>query len=148
MAKKGPENVSMDVDPTLLSDQDKADLRKTVAAEIEEDRKQFARDAFVEEERRRQRRKHTPAEQYVRIVVDAAPYVKNFMLDGEVFYTGYEYRVRRSVAMVLNEQMQRSWMHQDEIDGRSRFAPYRRSQGMFIAKDGSEHRNIDKEIAA
>lgn len=148
MSKKGPENVSMDVDPTLLSDQDKADLRKTVAVEMAEDRKQFARDAFIEEERRRQRRKHTPSEQYVRIVIDAAPYVKNFMIDGEMFFTGYEYRVRRSVAAVLNEQMQRSFMHQDEIDGRSKFAPYRRAQGMFIAKDGAVHSGVEKEVAA
>jgi hypothetical protein len=148
MSKKGPENVSMDVDPLLLSKEEREALAKEAAKAVNEDRKQAASDAYYQEELKRQRRRHTPSEQYVRIIIDAAPYVKSFMLDGEVFYTGYEYRVRRSVATVLNEQMQRSFQHQDEIDGRSKFAPYRRAQGMFIARDGAVHSGVEKEIAA
>lgn len=148
MSKKGPENVSMDVDQSLLTKVQREELDKVAAQDIEDQRVQAAKDDYYQEALKRQRRRHTPAEQYVRIVIDAAPYVKNFMLDGEMFFTGYEYKVRRSVAAVLNEQMQRSFMHQDEIDGRSKFAPYRRAQGMFIAKDGAVHSGVEKEVAA
>ena len=38
----------------------------------------------------------------------------------------------RARAIVMYEQMQRSWLHQDEIDGRSRFNSYRKPQNITI----------------
>lgn len=125
--KKGPQPADLPVDPKLLSQVEREELTKSAQKAVDEDRKQQASDAFFKQEQDRLRRKHSPAEEYVNIVIDSAPYVPCFMIDGQQFYCGYEYCVTRGQAAVLTEQMQRSWHHQDEIDGRSRFAPYRRA---------------------
>jgi hypothetical protein len=132
--KKGPQPQEFAVDPSLLSDVEKQELTKSAQKAVDEDRKQVASDEFFKKEQDRLRRRHIPAEEYVNIVIDSAPYVPHFMLDGVQFFNGFEYKVTRAQAAVLTEQMQRSWMHQDEIDGRSRFSPYRRSQGMRIGE--------------
>jgi hypothetical protein len=133
--KKGPRGpVDLPADPSILSDVEREELTKSAAKAVAEDVKQAASDEFFKQETTRLRRKHVPAEEYVNIVIDSAPYVPFFMLDGVQFFNGYEYQVTRSQSAVLTEQMQRSWQHQDEIDGRSRFAPYRRAQGMRIGE--------------
>ncbi|HXO11934.1 MAG TPA: hypothetical protein VN871_06185 [Mycobacterium sp.] len=132
--KKGPLPGELPADPSLLSDVERQELTKSAQKAVDEDRKQTASDEFFKKEQDRLRRRHIPAEEYVNIVIDSAPYVPNFMIDGEQFFNGYEYRVTRAQAAVLCEQMQRSWQHQDEVDGRSRFAPYRRAQGMHIGE--------------
>jgi hypothetical protein len=134
-AKKGPPNINdaeMPVEMELLSaDQKKAirdEAHRALLAEMEQD----ARDKFYADELKKLRREKLPAERYITITIDSAPYVPYFMIDGVRFYNGYVYEVPVKQAAVLSEQMQRSWLHQDEIDGRSKFAPYRREQGMKI----------------
>lgn len=132
MAKKTKDQTELPVDYSVLSKTEREALTQTAQQSVDEAVKQKASDAYFAKETERLRRKHIPSEQYVRIVIDSAPYVPYFMLDGVQFFNGYEYQVVRSQAAVLTEQMQRSWQHQDEVDGRSRFAPYRRAQGMKI----------------
>jgi hypothetical protein len=134
--KKGPQPADLPVDASLLSAVEREELTKSAQKAVDEDRKQQASDAFFKEEQDRLRRRHSPVEEYVNIVIDSAAYVSQFVLDGQAFYCGYEYRVTRGQAAVLCEQMQRSWHHQDEIDGRSRFAPYRRAASPTI---GARH---------
>src|SRR4029077_9778703 len=110
---------------SLLKDDDKKALReeakKSVLAEMEQD----ARDKYYSDEMARLRREKIPADQLVMLTIDAAPYVPFIMLDGVQFYHGYTYEVTVAQATTINEIMQRTWQHQDTIDGRSRLESYR-----------------------
>jgi len=116
----GPKRVMPAADFSLLAPEDMEALRKEARASILEEMKQAARDKFFENEREKLRREKVPADTLVDIEINSAPYVPYFMLDGKSFYNGYTYKIPSKVAAVLYEQMQRSWRHQDEIDGRSR----------------------------
>lgn len=132
---KGPRGpVDLPVDQSLLSKEDKAALRKEAQSAVLAERKQKARDAAFDAAVDAERRALVPEEQYVNIVIDGAPYVPFFMIDGEKFFTGYEYQVTRSQAAVLCEQMQRSWYHQNEIQGQSKFSSYRRPLDTTIGR--------------
>jgi hypothetical protein len=135
MAKneKGPQRpTTTPVDHKVLSADRRAQLTKQAEEDLAAEREQQAGDDWYDKELERLRRGYIPSAQYVRITIDAAPYVQFFMLDGVQYYPGYPYEVTRDQAAVLNEQCQRSWQHQDQIDGRDRYQPYRREQGMKI----------------
>lgn len=130
--KKGPGSRKIPTDFALLSEEDKAALRgeaqKSVLAEMEQE----ARDEFFRQAVAEARRAKTPASQIIKVFLDIAPYLPYIAIDGIQYFHGYTYDVERTRALVLYEQMQRSWLHQDEIDGRSRFDPYRRQQNVVI----------------
>lgn len=137
------------VDLTLLDEDIKKALReearKSVLAEMEQD----ARDEFFSRETEKLRRAKTPADRYVEVTVDMAPYAAFLMLDGTQYYHGYTYKVPFRVACVILEQMQRTWQHQDQIDGRERSnayrAPLNRKIGMRDA--GTRTRGFDTGVA-
>jgi hypothetical protein len=116
----GPKHAMPAADFSLLSEEDKKALREEARKSILEEMKQEARDKYFAEVRENIRRSKVPADKIVEVEVNSAPYVPFFMLDGKHFYNGYTYKVPSGVAAVLYEQMQRSWRHQDEIDGRTR----------------------------
>lgn len=116
----------------LLSDADKAALRAEAKKSILSEMEQDARDAYFASELAKLRRAEIPAEQIVHVSLDLAPFLPNVMIDGTQFFHGYSYDVPRSQALVLYEQMQRSWAHQDEIEGRNRFSAYRRPQNVQL----------------
>jgi hypothetical protein len=130
--KKGPTERSIPVKMELLSDEDKKALRAEAKASLLADMKQDARDEYFARALKKLRREQIPAEQIVNVSMDLAPFLPHVMLDGVMYFHGYAYDVPRSQAIVLYEQMQRSWMHQDEIEGRSRFNSYRRPQQLRI----------------
>ena len=132
MAKKTREPRKLDIDPTLLSEDDRLAIRKEAAASIEAERSQDARDAYFAAELAKLRRKHTPAEQIVKVTISLAPYLPHLLIDNDQYFDSYTYDVERSRAIGLYEAMQRSWLHQDEIDGRSRFNAYRRPSNNVI----------------
>ncbi|MDE2471877.1 MAG: hypothetical protein KGL35_24915 [Bradyrhizobium sp.] len=130
--KKGPGAIKPPTKLSLLSKEDKVALqeeaRKSVLAEMEQD----ARDEYFQKALKEARRAHTPSAQIVNVSVDLAPFLPHIAIDGVMYFHGYSYDVERPRAIVLYEQMQRSWQHQDEIDGRSRFNPYRRAQNVVL----------------
>lgn len=136
MAKKPPEPKKIPADLTLLSADVKAELKKEAKASLLAEMEQDARDKFFQDEMASLRRGQVPADQIVRIAIDLAEYAPNLMIDGVYYCHGYEYDVPQKTAVVLLEQMQRTWQHQDEIDGRSRFAAYRKPRGTTI---GNSH---------
>lgn len=109
-----------------LSAEDRAALTKQAKASVNEELTQQSRDAFYAEELARLRREQVPDDQIVRLTMDFAPYITFAMIDGVQFFHGYTYEVPHKQAIVLMEQMHRSWVHQDEIDGRSKSNAYRR----------------------
>lgn len=136
MAKKPKEPSKIPVDKSLLSDADRAAIRKEAQASIISEMEQDARDAYFAEQLAAIRRKQIPAERMVEITMSLAPFLPHLLIDHNQYFDGYTYTVTASCAAVLYEQMQRSWMHQDEIDGRSRFNAYRRPRGDRI---GPQH---------
>src|ERR1700722_3943006 len=130
--KKGPGTSKSPVDHKLLSKEDKAALREQARKSVLEELTQEARDDFFSRALAEARRASTPADQILDIFIDVAPFVPFIAIDGIQYFHGYTYQVPRNRAAVLYEQMQRSWLHQDEIDGRSRFNPYRRAQNTVL----------------
>ncbi len=132
MAKKPHETPKIPVDPALLNNVEREELEKAARADVDEEMKQAARDKYFADVKDKLRRRHTPAERYERLLINAAPYVPFLMLDGVMFYHSHTYKVTGAQAAVLREQMQRSWLHQDEIDGRNKFNPYRVQRNVVI----------------
>jgi len=138
LAKKPRVPTKIPTDPSLLSDEDRKAISHEAAASISEEMKQDARDAFFASELAKLRRKQIPAERMVKVTMNLAPYMPHLLIDNDQYFSDYTYDVEQSRAAVLYEQMQRSWAHQDEIDGRSRFNAYRRPQNSVI---GPGHAN-------
>ena len=130
--KKGPARPEYPVKLSLLTAEEKAALTKEAEQAVADQRKSQASTAYFDQELERLRQEHIPAAQMVNIVIDSAPYIQEFRLDHMIFMNCYEYTVPLPQALVLQEQMQRSWQHQDEIDGRSRAASLRRIRDMHI----------------
>lgn len=134
MAKspKGPGRIQPPTDISLLTDVEKKELRQQAKESVLEEMKQEARDEYFRQALTSVRRKNAPAAQIVEIFVDIAPFLPYISIDGVQYFHGYTYQVERTKAAVMYEQMQRSWLHQDEIDGRSRYNPYRKAQNTVI----------------
>jgi hypothetical protein len=135
----GPKEAKFPVDVTLLTEEDRIALTKEAERSVLEEQKQDARDKYYADQIKRIRQKKIPAERMFDVEINCAPYVPFIMLDGTQFYNGYTYRVPQGVAAVLREQCQRSWNHQDEVDGRRRFSAYRRPQETVI---GARHAGV------
>jgi hypothetical protein len=116
----------------LLSAEQRAALTTQAHASVLEEMSQAARDKFFQDEIERIRREQVPEDQIVSITIDVAPFVPFIMLDGTQYFHGYTYQVPHKVRLVILEQCQRSWLHQDEIDGRSRTDAYRRPRDLKI----------------
>jgi hypothetical protein len=129
---KGPGTSKAPPNHKLLSNDELEALKKEAAKTVLEEMKQSARDDFFAKEIAALRRGHTPQDQIVPVTIDIAQFISYIAIDGVQYFHGYSYKVPRSRALVLYEQMQRSWLHQDEIDGRSRFNQYRKPQNAVI----------------
>jgi hypothetical protein len=137
--KKGQLPIDIPADLNLLDEEDRRKLTAEAKAMILKEMQQDARDKYFEQETKRLRREHVPSQQFIRITINSAEYVPCFMLDGDRYYNGYTYDVPRNVAAVLMEQMQRSWQHQEEINGRSRYNAYRLPLNRTI---GLQHQGV------
>jgi len=109
----------------LLSKEDRASLQEEARRSVLEEMTQDARDAYFAEQIAKIRREHVPTERLIHLSVDIAPFLPYIMIDGVQYFHGYSYDVEQSRAIVMFEQMQRSWQHQDEIEGRNRSNAYR-----------------------
>ena len=136
MTKKPRDPRKIPVDKSILSDDDRAAIRKEAQASIVAEMEQDARDAYFAQQLKELRRARIPAERMVKVTMSLAPFLPHLLIDHDQYFDGYTYDVEQSRAAVLYEQMQRSWAHQDEIDGRSRFNAYRRPRGDRI---GPQH---------
>jgi hypothetical protein len=134
--KKPEERKKLPVRFDLLTAEEKAALREEAKKSLLAEQSQDARDAYFAKEMAQLRRAEVPADQIVPVMIDAAPFISNIMIDGIQFFHGYTYDVPVKQAQVLYEQMQRSWHHQDEIDGRSRLEAYRRPNNTVL---GPQH---------
>jgi hypothetical protein len=100
-----------------LRKKDRAAARKAALAKVT---------AELEREARLAMQRGVARRDMVDIHIDLAPYAPNIRLDGQTFEHGRTYRVPRQQYAVLSEQMQRTWQHQEGLNGKNE-RPYRRT---------------------
>lgn len=150
MAKKPDARRKIPVRMDLLNvDEKKAlreEARKSVLAEMEQD----ARDAYFQQALTEVRRENVPEDQIVHVAIDLAPFLNNIMINEVQYFHGYSYPVPQKLAIVLYEQMQRSWQHEDETSGRSKFSNTRRPRNRVLGpRDmGTVTRGVNGPITA
>lgn len=132
MAPRKSEPRKIPTDMSLLSKEDRVALKAEARKSVLEEMAQDARDAYFKQAMNEARRAQIPADQMLHVMIDAAPFLPHIMIDGTMYFHGYGYDVPQNQALVLYEQMQRSWQHQDEIDGRGRTEAYRRPQNRVL----------------
>jgi hypothetical protein len=110
--------VPLDIDRDLLTQADLDALEAEVKAEAEEEAREEARKRVKAKMRAEARRKKGLEEAQEEVTIDLAPYCDRLLIDNVAYLQGISYTVRVSLAMVLREQMQRTWNHQAEIDGK------------------------------
>ena len=134
----------------MLSAEDRAALTAEAKASVVAEMSQDARDAYFADEMARLRREQIPEDQFVQVTIQVAPFIPNIMIDGVQFFHGYTYDVPQKQAMVLYEQMQRSWQHQDEIDGRGKTEAYRRPRATVLGPQyaGQATRGVNGPVVA
>ena len=109
----------------ILSDDEVAAAKKEARDAIEKERKAAATKALIADEKLRLQREEglvsgdPVKDEIVTITVDLPEYSNSITINMEPFWHGHTYSVPRHVANSMKEQMQRAWIHQDEIDGKS-----------------------------
>lgn len=102
----------------LLTQEEIDKLQAEVDAEAAEEAREDARKAVKEKMRLEARRKKGLEEAQEEVFIDLAPFADRILIDNTAYLQGISYTVRASLAIVLREQMQRTWGHQAEIDGK------------------------------
>lgn len=108
----------------ILDGTDVAEIHAEAAKQIRAEQRKVARAALLKKAKEELARAARQAALFgaakgdlVDVYVDLAPYADRITIDGQPFYHGKTVRVARPVAAVLNEQIQRSWQHQQSIAG-------------------------------
>lgn len=107
-----------DLDRELLTQADLDALEAEVKLEAEEEARSAARERVKAKMRADARRRKGLEEAQEDITIDLAPFADRLLIDNVAYLQGITYTVRASLATVLREQMQRTWGHQAEIDGK------------------------------
>lgn len=120
MAKLPKKPSVVSIDPTLLSDEEKAQLRAQARKRVEQERKDATMDAFLQAEIEAARRASMPEEEMKYIQLDMAGHSDRIMLDGVIYFHGQTYEVPKHTYDVLAEVVGRGWEHEDQIGGANR----------------------------
>lgn len=98
----------------LLSEEEKAELRLQAREDFEKERKKQAADAFYKSALDDERRAGDPKYECVPVFLQLPGSANYIMLDGKQYYTDTVYNeVPLPVALVLIEQMNRAWAHEE-----------------------------------
>lgn len=122
--------------PDILSADEIAEVERQVAQDILEEDKAQARKA-LKAKLRAKARKDDGTEPTTQVTIDLAPYCDRLLIDNVAYLQGVTYTVTAAKAAVMREQMQRTWNHQAEIDGKNENF-YRRQRGARVVPVG-EH---------
>lgn len=126
------------VDETLLSAEDKANLRQRARDKVMKERKQRAEDAFLAAAVEEERHANDPEYEQKRITLNLAGHSDRIMLDGTVFFHGMTYNVPFPVYQSLKEVQARGWDHEDEVGGVNRDL-YRKPRSPVTLRPGMEN---------
>ena len=114
--QQAPNTREPDPDFSLLSEEEKEEIRKDAAAKVDAAEKDRAWQAFLDAETKRiEKSLHPEAhEEEKKITIDLAIYAAEILLDGKRYLYGREYTVKKSVFDALSEIMYRTHRHYRE----------------------------------
>lgn len=108
----------------ILSADEQARLEQEAIQEFEEEQKAELSAAFKEETKKRLRKRALFSEagdskgsDLVSVTINLAPHAPYITLDGRMFYHMATYSLSRAQAASVNEIMERTWRHEEEIGG-------------------------------
>ena len=112
-------------DDPILSEAEMTKIRAEVKAKVLADQKKDAATRFRDAEERRLRYEEGLTiggveDDMVTITMDMAEHSDKILINMRAYWHGRTYTVPRHLARTLGEVMHRGWMHQNEIDGKSR----------------------------
>lgn len=126
-------------DEPLLSDTDIEEAKARVRARFTKEAREAEIKRVMDAETARLRREQQGEtaddinNEFVNITLDLAEHSANIMLDGNAYWHGQTYKVRRSVANTLREVMARGHAHQDILEGRDMTASLRRAKNRTLS---------------
>lgn len=121
--KKGRQSPPVPADFSVLTVEDQMRLRKEAEATVQAERKKAAEAAFLDRLLDEERRNTGVEEELVQVTLNLAEFCDRITLDGRIYFQGRTYTVPVSVFDTIRDIAFRTWQHQDEIDGKSRFKP-------------------------
>ena len=105
------------------------ELRRKARAAVEAEQLKASEDALYEKILKEERRSRIPEERLETLTLDFAPFTDKVTINGvDHYWHGTTVTVPASVASVLRDQMFRSWLHQDHVEGKDRMRAYQRQQ--------------------
>lgn len=107
-------------DLSLLTPEEIEAIEAQAVKEIMADAKKAAKQKLLEQKKDEHRRASGLKEPLVEVDVDLAPYADRILIDNVAYMQGQRYKVPLSRSRVMREIMSRTWLHQDEIDGKKR----------------------------
>lgn len=113
---------------SILSQAEKDEIRIQARKRAQDELKDRATKALLDQYTREERARLIPEEELVEIWLDLAPSSPYIMLDGKQYLHHNYYTVNRAVFAVLTEQMNRGWAHDEQTQvvdakGHRRFRP-------------------------
>lgn len=117
-----------------LSEQDIEEARAKAREEVRAELRKKAVAEVIAAEKEKLRREAAGEtgdgwkDEIVNCTIDLAEHSDRITLDGNQYFHGHTYKVRRVVSDTLREIMQRSYQHQDQIEGKSLTDTLRRAR--------------------
>lgn len=110
-------------DPLALSPDELAKIKAEAKAQVEKElRQQIVKEAKAAalSEARREAGLEVPDEpqEYVEVRIDLPPFTDRLRIDRKIYMHGTVAKVRPDVAISMIDQMQWSWRHEHEIEGK------------------------------
>jgi hypothetical protein len=121
----------------LLTAKELEDLEAEVQKEIDKEAKAKAKEEAKKLIKARIRQQVGLDEPMVEVTIETPPYYNPITLDGYPYELGRTYRVRKSVADVLHEQMFRGWREQAKLEGREQDYYLKMRQTMMSGRTGA-----------
>jgi|SRR5215469_17780527 len=129
----------------VLTDADKAEIRKRAREQVAEAKKKAATEAYLKAAMKEEEREYEPKEALEDFTVDLAEYAPYIAINNTMYFHGVTYEVPCSVARSLAEIAQATWRHEREWrEGKSRLSlnPLRRQMSMKTGQVITPHGNV------
>lgn len=107
-------------DLDLLTEAERAELKKIAGDEVVEERKKKARNAYIEAMKVEALREQDPEEELFPYQIDLAGHADRIMIDGRVFLHGQTYDFTKKELDTIRDIVARTWDHEEEIGGSNR----------------------------
>lgn len=120
------------VDFDILDAETKAGLLLKAKQIVDQDEKNDAEDAYLQQAIAAEQRARRPEEAMEDVLIDVAGHSNKIMVDGVEYFHGYTYRVPYSLARVFQDTMQATWRHEHEVGGANR-DEYRKPRNITLS---------------